>query len=166
MAAKEKVWNVVVEEVPYKITLVGNKISVNNGEPVKYTGLKKAVGEGKGANYVVPLGNQKAILRVNAFGGVALTLDGKDCETGEVYEAPKTPWWIWIHVVLHALGFLFLIGGAVGGAIQGGVICIMLGIASDNKTSNSKKIGVCTAILVVSLIVQYALALLFANLFR
>lgn len=165
MAAKEKVWNVVVEEVPYKVTLVGNKISVNNEEPVKFTKLQKAVGEGKGSNYIVPLGNQNAVLRVHTFGSVALTLDGKDCMTGEAYEPPKTPWWIWIHVVLHALGFFFLIGGAIGGAIQGGVICVMLAIASDNKSSNAKKIGVCTAILAISLIAQFALALLIVRLF-
>ncbi len=165
MAAKEKVWNVTVEETSYKVTMSGNKISVNGGEPVKFTTLKKAVGEGKGSNYIVPLGNQHAILRVHTFGGVALTMDGKDCMTGEAYEPPKTPWWIWIHVVLHALGFFFLIGGAIGGAIQGGVIFLMLGIASDNHKSDSYKIGVCTAILAVSLIAQFALALLIVRLF-
>ena len=160
MAAKEKVWNVTVEETSYKVTLAGNKISVNGGEPVKFTKLQKAVGEGKGSNYIVPLGNQQAILRVHTFGSVALTMNGKDCMTGEDYVAPKTPWWIWIHVVLHALGFFFLIGGAIGGAIQGGVIFLMLGIASDNQKSDSYKIGVCTDILAVSLVVQFLLAFL------
>ncbi|MBE5930821.1 MAG: hypothetical protein E7268_07200 [Lachnospiraceae bacterium] len=160
MAAKEKVWNVVVEEVPYKVTMVKNKISVNGGEPVKYTTLKKAVGEGKGSNYIVPLGNQNAILRVTNLGQVALTLDGKDCLTGEAYEPPKIPWWAWIHVVIHALGFFFLIGGAVGGAVQGGVICLMLAIASDNKKETAYKVGVCTAILAISLLAQFALACL------
>lgn len=165
MAAKEKVWNVVVEEVPYKVTLVNNKISVNNGEPVKITKLEKAIGEGKGSNYIVPLGNQEAILRVSGVGVVALTLDGKDCMTGKEYEPPKTPWWIWIHVVLHALGFFFLIGGAIGGAVQAGVICVMLGIASDNSKSNPYKIAVCSAILVGSLILQFALAALIVGMF-
>ncbi len=165
MAAKEKVWNVVVEEVSYKVTMVKNKISVNGSEPVKFTKLQKAVGEGKGSNYIVPLGNQNAILRVTNLGQVALTLDGKDCLTGEAYEAPKIPWWAWIHVAIHALGLVFLIGGAVGGAIQGGVICLMLAIASDNKKSDAYKIGVCTAILVVSLLVQFALAMLIVSAF-
>ena len=165
MAVKEKVWSVVVEEVPYKVVLAGNKISVNGGEFVKFTKLQKAVGEGKGSNYIVPLGNQHAVLRVHTFGGVALTMDGKDCMTGEAYEPPKTPWWIWIHVVLHALGFFFLIGGAIGGAIQGGVIYIMLGIASDNKKETAYKVGVCTAILAISLIAQFALAFLIVRLF-
>ena len=160
MAVKEKVWNVVVEEVTYKVTLAKNKISVNGSEPVKFTKLQKAVGEGKGSNYIVPLGNQNAILRVSNLGLVALTLDGKDCLTGEAYEPPKTPWWIWIHVVLHALGFFFLIGGAIGGAIQGGVICVMLAIASDNKKETAYKVGVCTAILAISLLVQFGLAYL------
>lgn len=165
MAAKEIVWNVTVDEVPYKVRLMKNCISVNGGAYVKYTKLQKAVGQGKGAKYLVPLGNQNAVLHVSSFGGVALTLDGKDCMTGQPYEEPKLPWWIWIHVVIHAAGFFLLVGGAVGGAIQAGVICTMLGIASDNKKSNSFKIGVCTAMLVVSLIVQFALALLVFSLF-
>lgn len=160
MLGKEKVWNVVVEEVSYKVTMQGNKISINGAEPVKFTKLQKAVGEGKGSNYIVPLGNQNAILRVTNLGQVALTMDGKDCLTGEAYEAPKIPWWAWIHVVIHALGFFFLIGGAIGGAIQGGVICLMLAIASDNKKENAYKIGVCTAILAVSLLAQFGLAYL------
>ncbi len=160
MAAKEKVWNVTVEEVPYKVTLVRNKISVNGSEPVRFTKLQKAVGEGKGSNYIVPLGNKNAILRVSSVGLVALTMDGIDCMTGKAYEAPKIPWWAWIHVVIHALGFFFLIGGAIGGAIQGGVICLMLAIASDNKESDAHKIGVCTAILAVSLLAQFGLAYL------
>lgn len=163
MFGKEKVWNVVVEGVTYKVTLAKNKISVNGSEPVKFTKLQKAVGEGKGSNYIVPLGNQNAILRVSSVGLIALTLDGKDCLTGEAYEPPKIPWWAWIHVVLHALGFFFLIGGAIGGAIQGGVICIMLAIASDNKKENAYKIGVCTAILAVSLLAQFGLAWLIVS---
>ncbi len=160
MAVKEKIWNVVVDEVPYKVTLAGNKISVNNGEPVKFTKLEKAIGEGKGSNYIVPLGNEEAILRVSTYGGVALTMDGKDCLTGKEYEAPKAPWWVWIHVVIHALGFIFLIGGAIGGAVQAGVDIMMLSVASDNSRNETMRIAICTGILVISLVLQFVLACL------
>lgn len=35
------------------------------------------------------------------------------------------PGWAWVFVVLHALNFFLLLGGAVGGAIQGVVIYLL-----------------------------------------
>ncbi|MBR4085180.1 MAG: hypothetical protein IKK33_12960 [Lachnospiraceae bacterium] len=156
--AKELVWNIIVDDMPYVIKLVGNKVIVNNSEPIKYTKLKKAVGEGKGANYELPVGYKTAILRISSYAAPVLTLDGRDCSTGEFYEAPKMPWWVWIHVVIHALGFVFLIGGAIGGAIQGGVIMIMMSVSAQKQKSTIYRVAVCTGILFVSLIAQFLLA--------
>ena len=156
--AKEFVWNIVEEDVPYIIKLVGNKLTVNNNAPVKYTKLNKAVTEGKGANYEVPVGNKTAILRINSYAAPVLTLDGRDCSTGEIYEAPKLPWWVWIFVVIHALGFVFLVGGAVGGAIQGCVIVLLMGVASQKNKSTWLRVALCTAILAISFIAQCVFA--------
>jgi hypothetical protein len=165
MAAYNFEWNIVVDDVPYKITLVKNKIKVNNGEPIKYTKLNKAKGEGKGANYEVPVGNRKAILRINTYTSPVLTLDGRDCSTGEVYEEPQMPWWVFIHIILHAVGFFVLIGGALGGAIQGGVIAVLSMVASNKKKSTGYRVAVCTLIVSISLITQFVLAYFLATTF-
>lgn len=156
--AKEFVWNIVVEEVPYIIKLTGNKLSVNNNEPMKYTKLNKAVGEGKGANYEVPIGNKTAILRISTYSSPVLTLDGRDCSTGETYEEPKLPGWAWIFVILHALSFVLLLGGAVGGAIQGCMIVVIMNVAMQKNKSIGLRVGICSAVLVISYIAQYLLA--------
>ena len=165
MAANDLVWNIVVDDVPYTITMAKNKVSVNNGEPIKYTKLKRAVGEGKGANYEVPVGNRKAILRISTYSGPVLTLDGKDCRTGKVYEEPKMPWWVFIHIILHAVGFFALIGGAVGGAMQGAGISILSMVASRKDKSTAFRVAVCTLILITSWIIQFMLAYFFATTF-
>ncbi len=156
--AKEIVWNIVVEDMPYSIKLVGNKLSVNNNEPVKYTKLNKAAGEGKGANYEVPVGNKKAILHINTYSSPVLTMDGKDCNTGEVYEEPKLPGWAWIFIIIHAASFGLLLGGAIGGAIQGAVIILLMNVASQKNKSTWLRVGICSAIVVISYIAQYIFA--------
>lgn len=155
--ANEQKWNIVVDEVPYIITLKRNKLIINNNEPIKYTKLNKAVKEGKGANYEVPVGNKIAVLRISTYSAPVLTLDGKDCSTGLPYEAPKLPGWAWIFIVLHALGLVFLIGGAVGGAIQGAVIVILMNVASRKNKSTASRVATCTAIVIVSYIIQFLL---------
>lgn len=153
--AKEFVWNVVVDDVTYLVKMVGNKVAVNNNDPIKYTKLKRVAG--KGANYEVPVGNKTAILRITTYAAPALILDGMDCSTGEIYEEPQLPWWIFILIVLHALGFVFLIGGAIGGAIQGCVIVVLMNIASQNNKSTMTRLCTCAGITAISLFVQYLL---------
>lgn len=156
--ANEPIWNIVVDDVPYIIKLKGNKLIVNDNEPIKYTKLKKAVNAGKGANYEVPIGNKTAILCISTYSAPVLILDGKDCSTGLPYEAPELPGWAWIFIIIHALGFFFLVGGAIGGAIQGGVIVIMMSVASQRQKSTVSRVATCSGILIVSLIIQFLLA--------
>ncbi len=156
--AKELTWNVVVDDVTYYVKMVGNKISVNNSEPIKYTKLAKAIGQGKGANYEVPVGSKFAILRISSYSGPVLTLDGKDCSTGEVYQEQKAPWWVWIFVILHAVSFFVLLGGAIGGAIQGAVFVLLMGVASQKNKNTGVRIAICSTILAISFIAQYIFA--------
>lgn len=153
--AKEILWNVVVDEMTYLVKLIGNKVVVNNNEPIKYTKLKRVAG--KGANYEVPLGGRIAILHISTYAAPVLTLDGKDCSTGELYEEPQLPWWIWILIVLHVFGFIFLIGGAIGGAIQGCVIIVLMNVSSRKHKNEATRIGLCVGITAISLFVQYLL---------
>ncbi len=41
MAAKEMVWNFEVQNIPYKIELKKNTVSINNAEPVKLNKLSR-----------------------------------------------------------------------------------------------------------------------------
>lgn len=152
--AKELIWNVVVDDVTYYVKMVGNKVSVNNSEPIKYTKLSKAIGQGKGLNYEVPVGNKFAILKISSYSGPVLTLDGIDCSTGEPYKEQKAPGWVWLFIILHAISFAFL-GGAIGGAIQGCVFVLLMGVASQNNKSVGVRVGICSAILAISFIAQY-----------
>lgn len=70
------------------------------------------------------------------------------------------PGWAWVFVVLHALNFFLLLGGAVGGAIQGGVICLMLSISANPKKATGVKVLFCAGIWIVSTILQLLLVVM------
>jgi hypothetical protein len=153
--AKEIVWNVVVDEMTYLVKLIGNKVVVNNNEPIKYTKLKRVAG--KGANYEVPLGGRIAILHISTYAAPVLTLDGKDCSTGELYEEPQLPWWIWILIVLHVFGFIFLIGGAIGGAV-GAVFSFTSLLLTKKAEKPLFKILIGIGVFVVNALVAFGIA--------
>lgn len=164
MAVKNKVWNIDVEGIPYKVEYIKNKVIINNGEPVKITKLKKLSGNAVETNYELPIENGDVVLHVRGSNSI-LSYCNRDCETGEEYVPMTIPKWVWIFVVLHALNFLFLIGGAVGGAFQGGVICTMLAVAADQTNKTGKKVLTCAGIWIVSTVIQVALVMLLFSAF-
>lgn len=158
MAAKEKIWNFEVQGIPYKIELKKNMVSVNGAEPVKLNklGRKSNLLE---TNYSMMIEGKEAVIHIRQFSAPVLSYDGRDCATGEEYIPVKIPGWVWVFVVLHALDFLFLIGGAIGAAIQLLVIAALASVASNTKKSTGMRVLVCAGIWLLSTVVQFILAL-------
>ncbi len=163
MAANEMVWNIEVEGIPYKIEFKKNRVSVNGAEPVKLNKLKRS-GNTWVTNYTIPLQNKEVILHVSSFAKTVLSLDGVDCSTQQPYEEVKVPGWIWVFIVLHALNFFLLIGGAIGGAIQVLVVYPMISVAANQKEKTSKRVLICLGIWLLSTVLQFILALAIASL--
>ena len=101
---------------------------------------------------------KEAVLHIRQFGAPILSYEGRDCATGEEYTPAKMPVWGWIFVVLHALDWFLLIGGAIGAVIQVLVIAAIATVASNTKKSTGMRIAVCAGIWLLSSAVQFVLA--------
>lgn len=161
--AKEMVWNFKVQGIPYKIELKKNKVSVNNAEPTKLTKLARKSNLLE-TNYSMMIEGKEAVIHIRQFGSPVLSYDGRDCATGEAYIPTKVPGWTWFFVVLHALDFFFLIGGALGAVIQVLIITALATVASNTKKSTGIRILVCVGIWLLSTAVQFVLAIAFNSL--
>lgn len=157
MAAKEMVWNFEVQGIPYKIELKKNKVSINRAEPVALKNFKRKSNFIE-TNYSMMLGGKEAILHMRQFGAPVLSYEGRDCATGEEYIPVKVPGWTWVFIVLHAIDFFFLIGGAVGGMLQFLIAAAMATVASNTKMSTGVRVLACLGIWLVSTIVQFIIA--------
>ena len=157
MAAKEMVWNFKVQGIPYKIQLKKNKVSVNGAEPVKLNRLTRKSNFME-TNYSMMIEGKEATLHIRQFGAPVLSYDGRDCATGEEYIPVKVPGWTWIFIVLHAIDFFFLIGGALGGALQALIAMAMASVASNTKMSTGVRVLACLGIWLSSTIVQFIIA--------
>lgn len=163
MAAQEMVWNFEVQGIPYRVELKKNAISVNGAEPVKLNKLarKSSLTE---THYSMMIEGKEAVLHVKQFGAVVLSYDGRDCATGEEYIPAKMPGWAWVFIVLHAVDFFFLIGGAIGGILQLFIITAIAAVASNRKKSTGVRVLVCVGIWLLSTIAQFILAVGIASL--
>lgn len=157
MAKKQDVWNVAVNGLPYKIQLAKNKISINDGEEVK---LKKFRHKSNFPNmeYYIPVADKELVLYVGQSFGTVLTMDGRDCLSGEVFEAPVMPKWAWIFIVLYIIDFTLLIGGAIGGAINAAMAYFTIDVASNTKKSLGKRVAICIGSWLVATIGEFILA--------
>ncbi len=158
MAAKEMVWNFDAQGIPYKIKLKKNKVSINGAEPVALDMFKRK-SNFIGVNYSIMIEGKEAILHMRQFGAPVLSYDGRDCATGKEYTPVKVPGWTWVFIVLHAIDFFFLIGGAVGGVVQALIAIAMATVASDTRKSTGVRVLACLGIWLVSTVVQFVLAL-------
>lgn len=159
MAQMRGEWNVTVEDGSgYHLLLEKNKLTINNEEPVKLTKFKSKMSMVV-TSYEIPLGSQTAILHIYNS-RPTLTLNGVDCETGQPYEPPKMPAWGWVFVVLYAVNFFVVIGGAIGGAINAGFAMISAYIAANTKLSTLARVFICVAIYVAVTVVSLIIALL------
>lgn len=163
MAAKEMVWNFEVQGIPYRVELKKNAISVNGAEPVKLNKLarKSSLTE---THYSMMIEGKEAVLHVRQFGAVVLSYDGRDCATGEEYIPAKMPGWAWVFIVLHAIDFFFLIGGAIGGILQVFIVTAIAAVSSNRKKSTGVRVLVCIGIWLLSTIAQFILAVGIASL--
>lgn len=164
MASNEKVWNFVAEGVPYQIELKKNKVSVNGAEPVKLSKLARKSNLLE-TNYSLMIEGREAVIHIRQFGAPILSYDGRDCATGEAFVPAKVPAWVWVFVILHAADFFFLIGGAIGGALQVLVIAGLVTVASNRKQSLGVRVLICTVIWLLSTVAQFFLASWIAELY-
>ena len=160
--AKEMVWNFEIQNIPYKIELKKNKLSINNAEPVKLNKFSRKSNLME-TNYSILIEGKEAVLHIRQFGAPILSYEGRDCATGEEYIPAKVPVWGWIFVVLHVLDWFFLIGGAIGAVIQVLVIAAIATVASNTKKSTGMRIAVCAGIWLLSSAVQFVLAMWLVN---
>lgn len=164
MAAKEMVWNFVAQGVPYKIELKKDKVSVNDAEPVKLNKLSRKSNLIE-TTYSMMIEGKEAGIHIKQFGAPVLSYDGRDCATGEAYVPTKVPGWVWVFVVLHAIDFFVLIGGAIGGAVQVLIIAAMASVASNTKKGTGVRVLICAGIWLLSTALQFILALGIASLY-
>lgn len=161
MAAKTFSWNIDVEGIPYKVVFEKNQITINSGAPLKLKQLKKVGSSMVETSYALPIENQDVVLHIRQSMEPILSVRGKDCTTGEEYVPLKVPGWAWIFVALHLLNFVFLIGGAVGGALQAAVIIFIMAASANPKKSTGTRVLICAGIWLLSTVLQFLLAVLF-----
>jgi len=163
MAAQAYSWDVNVDGNIYKVEFAKNKISINGGEGVKINKFKSK-SMFPNSQYFLPLGNKEAVLNIRQGADPVLTIDGRDCKTGEPFTLSKMPGWGWVFIVLHVINFFILIGGAIGGALCGGLCVISAGIASNGGKTTGKKVAGCVILWLVASVIEFILAIILASL--
>ena len=163
MAGKAYSWNVNVDGMPYKIEFIKNKVFINNNDPIKL-GKFKSKSKFPNMEYHIPLGSKEVVLNVRSVGEPVLTMDGRNCVTGELFAFSSMPKWTWLFIVLHGINLFFLIGGAIGGACFGGLTVMTAAIATNEEMSTKKRVILCLVIWMVATMLEYILALFIARL--
>ena len=141
------------------VVLDKNKLSVNGSKPVKISKLRK----GKESNsaeavYDVDLINGLIAQLCVKNGNPVLVYEGRDVNTGNVYEVSKAAKWSWVFYILYIVNFVVLIGGAIGGAISGGMIALTIGISANKKNSTITNIIISTVLYLVVTVIEVLLA--------
>lgn len=146
----KKTWNITVDSSDYQLVLEDKNLSINGGEFVPLTKFKKKTHLLE-REYFIPLGNETVVLHISSKQEVepVLTIHDKDCVSGEMHEVEKIPVWAWFVVALYIFNFLFIMGGALGGAVTGGCGYLSLFIAADRKKSIVSRVLTCVIIYVV-----------------
>lgn len=160
----KKTWNLTIDGSDYNLTFEKG-LSINNGEFVALSKFKKKAHMSE-CEYFIPLGNQTTVLHI--FNSKAkepiLTINNRDCVTGEVHEIARTPAWAWVFMALYIFNFIFIIGGAIGGAICGGLGYLSLAIASDKEKSVVSRVLICIAMYAVTTVLSIFIAKLIFSL--
>ncbi|SEW19691.1 hypothetical protein SAMN05216413_1525 [Ruminococcaceae bacterium KH2T8] len=159
MAAPTGNWNYTDSMgMTHSVDLAKNKVSIDGGEPIKIAKLKA-----KGSNmvetiYQIP--NETGDDVKLCFKGKypVLACNGINVETGEAYTPTKLPGWIWVFYVLFIANWFLFIGGAIGGAANGGGALLCSTIAGNNKMKTVAKVFACIGIYVGFTIVEAILA--------
>lgn len=162
MATKEKIWNIIVDEVPYKIEFSKNKVTVNDDTAVPVRKLNKE-SHAFDTKYFIPVGDKTAELHIKPMSDPVLSYEGKNCETGEIYAPIPFPKWGWIFVVLHGINFFLFVGGAIGGALYAVWLTLNAGIAMNEKKTGRTRVLQCIGIWLVATIIEFIIALFIAS---
>ncbi len=161
MATKTYAWNINVDDNSYKIEFNKNTISINGGEAQKLKAFRNQ-SRYPHMEYYIPVGSKEVVLNLPQGREPVLTMDGRDCITGEPFELMELPKWAWIFVILHLVNFFLIIGGAIGGACLGGLSVATTMVASNNTMSTGKRVGICTAIWLVGSLLELVLVIVLA----
>lgn len=158
----EKTWNITIDGSQYHLTL--NKELTINGQFFALSDFKKKT-HLREYEYFIPLGSKTAVLHLlnNKTMEPVLTIDGQDCITGEVYEVEKVPLWAWFFVIPYIFNILYIMGGAIGGALSGAFACISLTIAADRKKSTVSKVLICIAIYAAVTVLCYLIGRMYVR---
>ena len=156
-------WDVLADGTQHHVALEEGWLSVDENAAVPLRQYKRKE-HLKEREFLIPIGNQTAALHIlkQKNSDPVLSFQGRNCATGEVYEVQKVPGWGWIFIVLYAINYYAVLGGALGGLVSGGCIAATLGIAAKKEMSTAQKVllsvGLYIAATVVSVIVAIKIA--------
>lgn len=156
---KSQTWNVMADDFTYRVEISAKGVTVSPGEEFKIRKLKRR-GNMFDQIYEVPVAGHTAELHMDFMGKKTLVYEGIDCATGAAYIPFKMPAWGWVFVVLHAINFFLLIGGAIGGVIDVLLLGWTAKIAGNSQAKILTRVLKCIAIYVIATIIQLLLVIL------
>ena len=157
-------WNFsTTDGMPVAISLRKNSwLSVNGSQEVKIKTIKNSAD----SNYFesvfdVALPNGEIAQLFSSTTQKHLVYNGRDVVTGEECTVASIPAWAWVFVVLYAINFFAVLGGALGGVVNIFAIIFTIQIATRSKKSTGVKI-LLNVLLFIGVVI---LSLLIASLF-
>lgn len=174
---KEMYWNVLGEDgITYKVhigfanAIKNSLVAVADDPPRKLKEFTKNKKESNLAESVweIPVGGKTAKLYTSNIikDNVTLTVDGLDCKTGEEYIPVSVPKWVYIFFVLYVFNLFFVIGGAVGGAVNMLFAVWTLNVATKKDKKTSTKLLSAIGIYVLSVVVGISFQFLVRSIFN
>lgn len=160
MAAPAGNWNFTDSMgMSHTVTLEKNKVSVDGGEPVKINKYRSKESNMIVSVFQIPNGQGDDLKLCIKGKEPVLARNGINVATGEEYAPDKMPGWIWVFYILFIIEFFLVIGGAIGGALNGGGAFICAGIAVNKKMNGVAKFFACLGVFVVFTVIEVILAI-------
>ncbi len=160
---KKQSWNVQINGFPYTIEASVKEVSVNPGETASFKKFKKS-GSMFDQIYEIPVDGTSVYLHIDFFGKRTLVVDGIDCNTGEAFVPFKMPGWGWIFVILHAINFFMLVGGAIGGVLAVLMLGLTARIASNSKDKTAVRVWKCIGLWLLATVLEFIFAVFLVTL--
>lgn len=156
--AKELSWNAESQGTTHQIKFSKNMLYIDamEGKKLKEFQSKKINGH---TEYAVPVNGDTFYFYVNPYTAPVLAHNGLDCKTNEPFVPTKPPKWVWVFWILYIINFIFICGGALGGAMNVGGACLTAGIAMNRKKSTTANIFTCLGIWLAFTAIEVIVAL-------
>lgn len=80
-------------------------------------------------------------------------------------DVKNMPKWGFIFIVLYVVNFAFLMGGAIGGALNAGFAYRSAQIAANYEKSTGRRVFACVGLWILSVILEIFLVIIISSLF-